>query len=207
MLLTDRIKVERLKRAIFDEQRLSELARKVNEYQEGVPVSPRLIEPKVAIPLLESATMEFDEELHTLWANLLASAMDKNAEYVENYYIEILKNLTPEDAKSLEKIWKLWENGVRTPRYSTVSKYGAGLRVDAEKTSLAKFLSLGLVESATVTFAPLDVKRKNNIIRGEEIELLNGGHVTVKTAENIVSFTELGVSFCRAIGLGDKEQK
>ena len=36
----------------------------------------RVVTPKVAIPLIESATLKDDKELQALWAQLLANAMD-----------------------------------------------------------------------------------------------------------------------------------
>ena len=63
------------------------------------PVPPRLF-----LPMLEAASIENDEDLHTRWAGLLANAATSPGS-VHPSYIEILKQLAPEDAALLEKLY------------------------------------------------------------------------------------------------------
>ncbi|SKA62407.1 protein of unknown function [Succinivibrio dextrinosolvens DSM 3072] len=68
-------------------------------------VSP---EAYVAIPALESLSYSMDSvELRNLYANLLANAMNKDVkEKVHPAFIEIIRQLTPNEAKLLEIIFK-----------------------------------------------------------------------------------------------------
>src|SRR6202012_2456565 len=63
----------------------------------------------VVLPLLEQATMEYEDELHTIWANLLATAMDPVEEQVQRKYVTTLAEMTGEDAVVLKTLWAKWE--------------------------------------------------------------------------------------------------
>ncbi len=65
--------------------------------------STRPVAPKFALPILENASLEENDDLQTLWANLMANAMDPNfSDGLRIAYIEIIKNLTTLDAKLLK---------------------------------------------------------------------------------------------------------
>ena len=72
LLWTDKIAAKRIEAAIYSWERLESLAHKVKSrlVEKGV-VNIRAIPPKVALSLLEYATVEDEEDLHTLWANLM----------------------------------------------------------------------------------------------------------------------------------------
>jgi len=74
---SDRELTKRVEAAILDWERLELLMQKVEKRLSAKGIAQtRLPPPKVVLPLLEHATMEYEDELHTLWANLLATAMD-----------------------------------------------------------------------------------------------------------------------------------
>ena len=64
------LKYYRIERAALLATKTEERLRK-RGIETTVPVAP-----KMAIPLIENATLEDDDELHTLWANLLANAVN-----------------------------------------------------------------------------------------------------------------------------------
>src|SRR5262245_48190581 len=66
---TDRVKASRVAAAIYDWERLLLLFHKTERRlrKKGVSTT-RIPPPKVILPLLENATMETEDELHTLWA-------------------------------------------------------------------------------------------------------------------------------------------
>jgi Abortive infection alpha len=68
----------------------------------------RLVPAKLALPLLQNATMEDEDDLHSLWAALLAAAMDPAGNEVHRKYVSILADLTGPDALVLRKIWEDW---------------------------------------------------------------------------------------------------
>lgn len=60
---------------------------------------------KISIPLLEGVAIEDDDQLQSLWVNLLINSSDKhyNTDF-NNIYIELLKNLTSIEAKMINFI-------------------------------------------------------------------------------------------------------
>jgi hypothetical protein len=74
---SDRIKARRIERAIYDWVRLNELMDKVgaNLKAKGVQ-TPCFVPPKIAWAIIENATIEDDDGLHSMWANLLATGLE-----------------------------------------------------------------------------------------------------------------------------------
>ena len=103
---SDRVRARRVEAAIYDWERLTELFRKVHARLNAKGVSSlRLVPPKIALALLENATVEYDDDLHTLWANLLATGLDTAADEIHKKYISILSDLTSDDAKLLRVLY------------------------------------------------------------------------------------------------------
>lgn len=67
----------------------------------GLPAQP--VPPRLFLPMLDAASIENDEDLHTKWSALLANAA--SSDKVHPSYIEILKQLTPDDARLLDKFY------------------------------------------------------------------------------------------------------
>lgn len=67
-------------------------------------IAPQSVPPRLFLPMLEAASIENDEELHTKWSALLANAAASPGK-VHPSYIEILKQLTPDDARFLDKLY------------------------------------------------------------------------------------------------------
>lgn len=68
--------------------------------------APKPVPPKIAVPLLEAATVEDNEELHTLWAQLLTNFMDPNFEGTrKRALVTILRELEPTDVAVLAAIY------------------------------------------------------------------------------------------------------
>lgn len=86
----------------------------------GSTAPSRPIPIKLAVPLLQAASMEDDDYLQDMWAKLLINAADAdNGVELKRVYIDILERLTPFEAQILEKIYQLpfeqiQHNGVRT---------------------------------------------------------------------------------------------
>ncbi len=77
------------------------LAEKLKDVKEENIVTP---ESYVAVPALQQLEYSYDsEELREMYANLLASAMNKEVkEYVHPSFADIIKQLSPDDAKAIE---------------------------------------------------------------------------------------------------------
>ncbi len=63
----------------------------------------KTVKPKVAIAVFENASFEEDDDLHTLWSNLLANAMDPNfTGDIALRHVSILKEMEPLDLRVLQ---------------------------------------------------------------------------------------------------------
>ena len=73
----------------------------------------RSIPAKIALPLLEAATVEEDDDLHAIWARLLANALDPSKPAPKKMYVDLVSLLEPIDAKIFQFLgnqkWKLFK--------------------------------------------------------------------------------------------------
>jgi hypothetical protein len=104
-----------IKGMIWGAEQLEEfLSRKVGGKLEKTP-KEQLISPKpsVVAPALENLRFRADEDdIQELYANLIASAMDKrSAQRIYPSFVEILKQLTPDEAKLLRYIAR-YDDGI-----------------------------------------------------------------------------------------------
>lgn len=66
------------------------------------------IPPRIAIPMLESAALEDDETLQTVWARLIANSTDPNCNTaLHPGYIDVIKQMSPDEAIILDSFRKL----------------------------------------------------------------------------------------------------
>lgn len=101
-IVADKVKYYRKVRAI-------DLAVKTEAILEarGIKEDTKSVPPKIAVPLIENATLEDNDELHDLWATLLANAMDPSSpDEVVATYISILKELRPIDVAILKMAYE-----------------------------------------------------------------------------------------------------
>lgn len=100
--LTDKLQFIRAERQVRLAERWREILRERNI--EGVL---RIVPPKLAFPIIENASLEEDDELQDLWANLLASAVDPNRRTtLRSAFIDILRQLEVIDVHVLSAIFE-----------------------------------------------------------------------------------------------------
>lgn len=185
-ILLDKIRYWRWERLV----KLHDKAKKILK-DRGV-TETRAVLPKLAIPLLDNASLESDDKLQSIWAQLLANAMDPNyKENIEYLYIEIIKNLRPLDAKILHSLFTSLES---TPGFSgtaVLKEYSVEKR---------KIIDLLRIESEQYEFAINNLMRlqclssmvyNSNIMAGKQPITSHGG--TEK-----IAFTVLGWRFVEA---------
>jgi hypothetical protein len=127
---TTKVRERSIASAIFSWERLELLLHKTEQrlHKRGI-THFRFVPPKIALPLLQSATMEDDDYLHSLWAALLASSLDARRAEVHRKFVSILSELTSADAVILDRMWKEWlvlDKKVDRFQSATVS-YGPGI--------------------------------------------------------------------------------
>ena len=93
--LTDRVRLYRYGRSL-------KMLKKAEKMVKDAGLTPKAVPIKLLLPLLDGASLEENEELHTMWAALLANAAtSENANTVEASFIAILKQMSPEEAQLL----------------------------------------------------------------------------------------------------------
>lgn len=114
-------------------------------------IAPNAVPPRLLLPILEGASIEDDEDLHSRWAALLANAAS-SPDSVHPSYVEILKQLTPEDARLLDKLYdscKSKRSRNVTPWIDQITVAELNKRVAAGENPQAPFQNLerlGLIE-------------------------------------------------------------
>lgn len=96
-MLADTLKYKRWERQIRLVQKAQGLL-----MDKGLDNRYRVIPPKLALPILQNASFEDDDFMHTMWARLLARSMDPNEPHTRSSYTEILKQLEPSDVLLLD---------------------------------------------------------------------------------------------------------
>ena len=127
----------------------------------GLQSPTKAIPLKLAVPLLEGASLEEDDELQDLWARLLVnSANAESGIDLKRVYIDILERLTPIEAQILSAVYSLpfeeiQHEGVLTaelPNKATPAnekqKDGAVEPSEEVKLAIASLSSIGCLSPA-----------------------------------------------------------
>lgn len=102
-IFEDRLKYMRWERQVRLMPRADELLRTL-----GLPGPTRAIPMKLAIPLLQGASLEDDDSLQDMWARLLVNAANADSGVdLKRVYIDILERLTPLEALLLDVMYRL----------------------------------------------------------------------------------------------------
>ena len=91
-------------------ERQIRLMRRAQDYLQlaGLPSPTRPVPLKLAIPIMQGATLEEDDDLQDRWAALLVNAANDNFPgEVRRSYAAILEQLTPLDARILDALYSL----------------------------------------------------------------------------------------------------
>ena len=104
-ILNDKLQFMRWERKL----RLAERGREIL-HQRGIQGPLRPIPYKLALPIVEHASLEDNDELQDLWANLLASAVDPRFEgLIRAAYIDIIRQLEVIDVHVLNVVYESYE--------------------------------------------------------------------------------------------------
>lgn len=143
--LADSARVWRLERQIRLWVKVKNMVETAN-----LPIKP--VAPRLLFPILEAASLEDDDNLQSHWAGLLSNAAtDPNS--VHPSFIEVLRQLTPEDAQLLDRLYDSCESKrTRTvrPWVDPISYAEREERVAAGENPMPSFqnlMRLGLIET------------------------------------------------------------
>jgi hypothetical protein len=88
----DQIRVYRYERQLKCVEKAERMAQEAG-------FTPQAVPPKILFPLLEGASFEHDENLHHMWAALLANAANRDSnELVRPSFMDLLRIMTPDVA-------------------------------------------------------------------------------------------------------------
>src|ERR1035438_7669249 len=76
---------------------------------EDAGVAPQPVEDKLVIEILRGASLEENEDLHTMWAALLANSATESSDAVRPSFAAILRQMAPDEAKVMNWIFDLSE--------------------------------------------------------------------------------------------------
>lgn len=111
-LLADKVKFWRFKNQV-------NIVLKAEEFLRKKGVTPQKIPLKTLVPLLEQSSWEEDSDMQDRWASLLASAADqKSSSQIQSSYVELLKQLSPLEARMLDQLYSAHESTVPDKRSS-----------------------------------------------------------------------------------------
>ena len=207
---TDRVRASRVAAAIYDWQRLTTLLHNVDKKlrKRGVDTT-RVVPPKVALPLIEHATMENEDELHELWENLLAEALDPTKQDARKAYVSVLSELSGKDAIVLKQFyaeWDYWEARKVDREKKARERYTSGIGAEDHETSTVLFYRLGLVLPVHVNVEQYREQRQvtqNTWSSKDPPYYVEGGDILKVLGDlTVVAFTEFGEAFCKAT-MGD----
>lgn len=120
-LRADRIRVERKLQAI---KMMLEADRLLQE----AGVKSRKLIRKIALPVLEFASLESDDQLTMKWAGLLASSVAGDSVHVS--FPQILNELTPGEARILDLLYAWQEEAVSVTNWSPMDYTMQRLRME-----------------------------------------------------------------------------
>jgi len=111
-------------------------------------LAPQAVSPRLFLPILEHASIENDEDLHSRWAALLANA-SACPNSVHPSFVEILGQLTPDDAQVLHTLYDASRTYPKVGDW-TYSNYlaqeGRMTTVINPKESFQNLVRLGLIQ-------------------------------------------------------------
>ena len=186
-MITDKLRFIRWKRMV-------QMADEVNKILEEKKITEtRPVPPKIALPILEEASLEDDPNLQYLWNHLLANAMNPNFNDELRYgFVEMIKEITGIEAKLINEFYEVLRRKGKLTPLSDVFQY-----------SLTKEQIMHVLRISADMYA-ISV---NNLMRMQLLSpaLLKSGGVplgseplTIYKGIDAVTLTPLGVKFVEA---------
>lgn len=145
--------------------------------QAGLP--PNALPPRLFLPFMDASSAEDDESLQEMWAALLATAM-LSPDAVPPSFIETLKQMTPDEARYIDKIYGGRTNSNNPHRVAVDEQLPFG--IFTEKAGAPKNVSVETYERLGI------IRREYGLTKeGKETEV-----------GSLLRFTKYGKAFLEA---------
>lgn len=144
----------------------------------GLTVPNRKVPMKIAIPLFQAATVEDDDDLQRIWANLLVNAADKDSGVeVTRMFVSILQDLSFFEVQILEKIYSIKEISEDAFWTRDLPEIALTVRpveevVDPKEDvvlALSNLCRLGLLESALLATGKTSMNAVSQTVLGRKL--------------------------------------
>lgn len=175
-LLRDRLKFYRAEQWVSLEAKTRErlAAKGITDF--------RPVPPKIGLPLIENATIEDNDDLHSLWADLLTALMNPNAGEIEPRFVSAIKEMMPEDRGLLEHAWE-------------DRKQFAGTNIDANGPVAFERTT----NSEIARFSFFDILAKGFTEESIDRLIILGFFTGADLSPNEFTFTKFGLRFCKTV--------
>jgi Abortive infection alpha len=175
-------------------KRMVQMADEVNKILEDKKITEtRAVPPKIALPILEEASLEDDPNLQYLWNHLLANAMNPNFNDELRYgFVEMIKEITGIEAKLLNEFYEVLRRKGKLRPLSDVFQYSLTkeqimhvLRISADMYAISanNLMRMQLLSPA--------ILKSDRVPPGSE-------PLTIYKGIDAVTLTPLGVKFVEA---------
>lgn len=186
-MITDKLRFIRWKRMV-------QMADDVNKIlQEKKIVNTRAVPPKIALPIIEEASLEDDPSLQYLWNHLLANAMNPNFNDELRYgFVEMIKGITGIEAKLLNEFYEILSREGKIRPLSDVFLYSftkeqimqtLSISADVYAISVNNLIRMQLFSPAFIT---------------DDGTMGGYGQLTVHKGIDAMTLTPLGIKFVEA---------
>jgi hypothetical protein len=175
---SDQMKVRRFERQL-------KLFRRVQELIEDSGIEPQLVADKIGIPLLMAAPLEDDPGLQELWACLLANAATIRGS-VEPSFVEILKQLSPQEAKLVDLFYQRargWLETTQTP----VDQLASPVEIGPLPTVLHIYCNSGLVTVPPGGLMPTNVPNPEGMRERHRFNAMLDNIMRLRLVETLIT--------------------
>ena len=198
-MITDKLRFIRWKRMI-------EITDEVNAIlaQRGI-VETRAVTPKIALPIMEEASLEDNPDIRFLWNHLLANAMDPSFNGEIRYgFVDMIKNITGLEAKILNDFYNLLQKNdsirpiVRAYNYSiNKEQIIEDLMISEEEYAIAvnNLMRLQLISPAVIKSSGISLSAS---ALSPTVSYGLGEKPTIFKGIDAITMTPLGVRFVEA---------
>ena len=179
-IISDKLEYMRWERKIRFAQKVEEInqIRRIHD-------KTQYVAPKLAIPIIENASMEEDDNLQNLWANLLSSNQDETKNFLNrSSFIDILKQLEFIDASLLKFLYEL----IGTNDYRDIS-------FKKETILLINKLDENEYENICDNLMRLRLIR-SYVVQVKSI-MVGNQHTTIDKGYEQICLTSLGINFIK----------
>lgn len=142
LIISERVRLRRLNNQITILEKAQKIAEKRN-------IDIKQINLKVLVTLLEYTSLEEEERLQDMWANLIANYSALTIDRQSQVYPFVLSQINAAEAKILDLIYKSNDNQVIFEKRNDILYLNIGERLfkfDVTLGSLNNFVRLGLID-------------------------------------------------------------